>query len=234
MKKAVILLSGGLDSTTCLAIANSLNYKCYAISFNYDQRHVAELNAACNVAKHFDVCEHRIIDIDLSQFGGSALTDKTIAVPDYDDDEYQSTCAQDESRIPVTYVPARNTIFLSLSLAYAEVIGAFDIYIGVSSIDYSNYPDCREPYIKAFESMANLATKSSIEGKEVTLHTPLIHLSKAQTIEKGLSVGVDYAHTVSCYQLDSDGRACGRCESCHLRLRGFEQLGAVDPTHYVV
>lgn len=226
MKKAVVLLSGGLDSTTCLALAKSKGFDCHAISFNYDQRHKTELKAAKHIAEFFKVKEHRIINLDLSQFGGSALTDTSFDVPDYDEQ-------LPENFVPITYVPARNTIFLSMALAYAEVIGANHLFIGVSSIDYSNYPDCRSEYIDAFEKMANLATRAGIEGSKLQIHTPLIELSKAQTIQAGIECGVDYAMTVSCYQLTAQGLACGRCDSCYLRKRGFEQANIADPTLYV-
>lgn len=224
MKKAVILFSGGLDSTTCLAYAKSLGYDCLALSFHYGQRHSAELNAAKRIA-HAYQAEHRIFEIDISQFGGSALTDGAIAVPDYD---------PLHQTIPVTYVPARNTIFLSIALAYAEVANAEAIFIGVSAVDYSGYPDCRPEYIEAFKQLANLATKSTTEDKaQLTIHTPLIQLSKAETMKLGLALGVDYSLTVSCYQATAEGLACGHCASCGLRKKGFTDLGVNDPTRYV-
>lgn len=223
-KKAVVLLSGGLDSATIMAIARAEGFDCYALSFDYGQRHAPELNAARRVAAHADVTEHRFIHIDLRQFGGSALTDDAIAVPD------SNTGNGD---IPVTYVPARNTIFLSYALGWAEVLGASDIYIGVNAVDYSGYPDCRAEYIVAFETMANLATKSAVEGNRLTIHTPLINLSKADIIRLGMELGVDYALTVSCYQADNNGRACGRCDSCHFRMEGFREAGLPDPTQYM-
>ena len=219
--KAIVLLSGGLDSATALAIARSEGYDCYALSFDYGQRHGTELEAAQNVAQSLGAVEHRIIRIDLAQFGGSALTDKNIEVP-----------VEPGEGIPVTYVPARNTIFLSFALANAEVIGAADIFIGVNAVDYSGYPDCRPEYIAAFQAMANLATRAAVEGQKLTLHTPLIDLSKAQIIEKGIKLDVDYSLTVSCYQADSEGRACGACDSCRFRKEGFAAAGIPDPTVY--
>lgn len=221
MKKAVILLSGGLDSATTLAIAKSEGYACYCLSLDYHQRHIAELNAAARIAYDQGSAEHRIVQIDLSSFGGSALTDASIAVPE-----------QPTAGIPVTYVPARNTIMLSLALAWSEVLGAQDIFIGVNALDYSGYPDCRKEYIDAFERMANLATKSAIEGSPFKLHTPLIDLSKAQIIRLGHDLGVHYASTVSCYQADNEGRACGLCDSCRFRREGFNASGLPDPTRY--
>ena len=220
-KKAVVLLSGGLDSTTVLAIAKSQGYECYALSFDYGQRHDAELRAAERVAQAKGVREHKTLRIDIGQLGGSALTDTSIDVPD-----------QPGEGIPVTYVPARNTIFLSMSLAYAEVLAAADIFIGVNAVDYSGYPDCRPEYIRAFQSMANLATKSAVEGDLVTIHAPLIDLTKAEIIKLGQGLGVDYALTVSCYSADSDGHACGHCDSCRLRKQGFDDAGIPDPTKY--
>lgn len=218
-RKAVVLLSGGLDSATVLAVARSQGYDCYCLSFDYHQRHVAELNAARRVAAAFGASEHRVFQIDLSTFGGSALTDDAIAVP-------QSPT----TGIPVTYVPARNTIMLSLALAWAEVLGARDIFIGVNALDYSGYPDCRSEYIAAFERMANLATKAAVEGEPVQIHAPLIDLTKAQIIQRGTALGVDYELTVSCYQADADGRACGLCDSCRIRSEGFAAAGLPDPT----
>ncbi len=222
MKKAVVLLSGGLDSATCLAIAKAEGFACYALSFAYGQRHAVELAAAQRVASYFAVADHRIVTLDSDQFGGSALTDTSLEVPDYSDSE----------KIPITYVPARNTIFLSFALGYAEVIGARDIYIGVSAVDYSHYPDCRPEYIATFQSLANLATKTGVEGDYFTLHAPLQHLSKAETILVGSKLGVDYAMTISCYQATERGEACGRCASCILRQRGFRVAGVKDPTLY--
>lgn len=224
MKKAVVLFSGGLDSTTCLAVASSQGFECHALSFHYGQRHNAELAAAKRIAAAYHA-KHQYFELGIGQFGGSALTSNDIAVPDHD---------ASNARIPVTYVPARNTIFLSIALAYAEVLQARDIFIGVSSVDYSGYPDCRPEYIQAFQKMANLATKAATEdGELVTLHTPLIHLSKADTIRLGLSLNVDYSLTVSCYQATDEGLACGTCGSCSLRKKGFADLGAPDPTRYV-
>jgi len=219
--KAVILLSGGLDSATVLAMAKDQGYECYALSFNYGQRHAAELNAAAKVVSAFNVIEHKTIDLDLTQIGGSALTDNNIAVPESATDG-----------IPVTYVPARNTIFLSYALAWAEVLEINNIFIGVNAIDYSGYPDCRPEYIQAFERMANLATKFSVEGTKLTIHTPLIDLNKADIIQQGSKLNVDYALTISCYQVDKHGMACGVCDSCRFRKQGFENAGIPDPTHY--
>jgi 7-cyano-7-deazaguanine synthase len=221
MKKAVVLLSGGLDSATALAIARSEGFQCYCLSLAYGQRHSAELQASASVAKFLGAAEHRIISLDLTSFGGSALTDASIDVPTSPSDG-----------IPLTYVPARNTIMLSLSLAWAEVLGSQDIFIGVNAVDYSGYPDCRAEFIEAFERMANLATKAAVEGQRMHIHTPLIHLTKAEIIQQGMSLGVDYAKTVSCYQADQDGYACGRCDSCRLRREGFTAAGVSDPTRY--
>lgn len=219
MKNAVVLLSGGLDSTTCLAYAKSQGFKCYALSFNYGQRHGAELQAAKQIAAHF-CTEHIIVDIPVGQLGHSALTDKNIPVPAF----------QGEKQIPVTYVPARNTIFLAFALGWAEVLKANDIFIGISAVDYSGYPDCRPEFIQAFQSLANLATKVGIEENNIKMHTPLIHLSKAETIRLGLSLGVDYQMTVSCYQATDAGHACGECDSCTLRSHGFKEANLSDPT----
>lgn len=221
-QKAVVLFSGGLDSTTCLYWAKSVFAEVTAISFRYGQRHSSELLASANIARHLGV-SHRIIDIDIAQLGGSALTDMNISVPDYDDDS---------DAVPVTYVPARNTIFLSYALAVAEVTGATAIVIGVSSVDFSGYPDCRPDYIHAFEVMANLATVAGRQGNKLAIIAPLQTLSKAQTLQLGLSLGVDYAQTVSCYRADDEGHACGVCDSCHLRRQGFIQAGVADPTRY--
>ena len=221
MKPAVILLSGGLDSATVLAIAREAGYACHALSLDYGQRHKSELVAAARVAKTLGAVEHRVMRLGLGDIGGSALTDSAIAVPE---------CATEG--IPVTYVPARNTVMLSLALAWAEVLGSRDIFIGVNAVDYSGYPDCRPEFIAAFEHMANLATRAGIEGAKLQVHAPLQYLSKAQIIQRGLELGVDYAQTVSCYQPDPGGRACGVCDACRLRLQGFEQAGAGDPTRY--
>lgn len=220
-KPAVVLLSGGLDSATVLAQARSQGYVCHALSVDYGQRHHAELAAAQRVAQALDAVEHRVIRIDLTAFGGSALTDSNIAVPE-----------QPTTGIPLTYVPARNTIMLSLALAWAEVLQAQDIFIGVNAVDYSGYPDCRPEYIAAFERMANLATKAAVEGSKLTLHAPLQNLSKAEIIALGMQLGVDYSLTVSCYQADAQGRACGVCDSCRLRRAGFEAAGFPDSTRY--
>ncbi len=221
MKNAVILLSGGLDSATVLALARQQGYACHALSVDYGQRHHAELAAAQRVAQALGAVEQRVISLDLTGFGGSALTDARIAVPE-----------QATTGIPLTYVPARNTIMLSLALAWAEVLQARDIFIGVNAVDYSGYPDCRPEYIAAFERMANLATRAAIEGNHLTLHAPLLRLSKADIIKLGVRLGVDYSQTVSCYQADKDGRACGMCDSCRLRRAGFEAAGMADPTRY--
>lgn len=220
-KKAVVLLSGGLDSATCLGIANAQGYDSYCLSLDYHQRHIAELNAAQAVAEHLGAVEHKTAQLDLSLFGGSALTDTDIAVPE-----------GGTEGIPVTYVPARNTIMLSLALAWAEVLGAQDIFIGVNALDYSGYPDCRGEYVNAFQQMANLATKSAIEGQKITIHAPLIDLTKAEIIQKGTQLSVPYEKTISCYQADTSGRACGHCDSCLLRKEGFNQANITDPTQY--
>ncbi len=220
--KAVVLLSGGIDSTTTLAIARDQGLACYALSFDYGQRHRVELEAAANVAKAFGVIDHRVVKIDLRAFGGSALTDD-IDVPKDRPPEVMN------EGIPITYVPARNTIFLSFALAYAEVLSATDIFIGVNAIDYSGYPDCRPQYIKAFETMSNLATKMGVEGQRITIHTPLIDLTKAQIINRGIDLGVDYSLTFSCYDPESNNRPCGHCDSCLLRADGFRQAGVEDP-----
>ena len=222
MSKAIVLLSGGLDSTTTLAIAKSEGFDCYALSFEYGQKQISELISAKNIAKQFGVVEHRIMSISLADIGGSALTDSNIDIPKYNE----------SSEIPITYVPARNTVFLSFALAWAEVIGSQSIFIGVNVLDYSGYPDCRPEYIKAYEVMANLATKQSIEGTKLNIHTPLIHLTKAKIITKGLSLGIDYSKTTSCYQANSDGEACGECDACVLRRNGFDEADIEDPTMY--
>lgn len=221
-QKAVILVSGGLDSATVLAEAVEQGYQCYAISFNYSQRHQVELSSAKSLCQQFGVIEHKIINLDLSQIGGSALTDDSIDVP-----EHETT------GIPVTYVPARNTIFLSIALGWAEVLDAHKIFVGVNAVDYSGYPDCRQEYIQAYETMANLATKMGTEDHDIQIKTPLIHLTKAQIIQKGIALGVDYSQTVSCYQANDQGEACGRCDSCRLRRLGFEDAKIADPTRYI-
>lgn len=218
---AVVLLSGGLDSATCLAIARDEGHACHALSFAYGQRHGAELAAAGRVAASLGAVAHRVMHIDLAAFGGSALTDPSIPVPE-----------APTGGIPVTYVPARNTVFLSLALAWAEVLEADTIYVGVNAVDYSGYPDCRPEFIAAFERMANLATRAGVEGRRLHVRAPLVSLSKAEIIRRGVALGVDYALTVSCYQADDTGRACGRCDSCRLRAEGFRSAGVVDPTAY--
>lgn len=219
--KAVVLSSGGLDSTTLLAIAKNQGYSCYSLSFDYGQRHRAELEAARECSQTQGAVEHKVVSLDLRSIGGSALTDDSIDVPEEESDG-----------IPVTYVPARNTVFLSIALGWAEVLGAQDIFIGVNAVDYSGYPDCRPPFIEAFTTMANLATKSAVEGAPLRVQTPLIQLSKAEIIQRGLELGVDYSLTVSCYQANERGEACGKCDSCRLRRAGFETAGVPDPTRY--
>jgi 7-cyano-7-deazaguanine synthase len=223
MKKAVILFSGGMDSTTCLAIANSEGFECHALSFNYGQRHIAELDAAKKIAASMNV-NHIIVDLPTKQFSGSALTDAKSTVPDFNNSK----------EIPTTYVPARNTIFLSFALAFAEILKANDIFIGVSSIDYSGYPDCRPEYIQAFQKLANLATKAGVEEGNIRIQTPLISLTKAETIKRGTELAVDYRMTVSCYKATADGQACGKCDSCSLRRKGFEDALLPDATSYSI
>lgn len=223
MKKAVVLLSGGLDSATVLAMAREQGYETYALSFDYGQRHRSELQAAARVAGALGAREHRVITLDLTGWGGSALTDQRIAVP--------TALA---AGIPVTYVPARNTIFLSLALAWAETLTAPDIFAGMNAVDYSGYPDCRPEYVAAFQAMARLATKAGIEGGEITIRTPIINMTKADIVREGSRLGIDYAVTVSCYQADIDGRACGVCDSCRLRKEGFLAAGLADPTRYAL
>ncbi len=218
---AVVLVSGGLDSATTLAIARGVGHRCYALSFDYGQRHAVELGAARRVCNALGTAGHRVLAIPIGEFGHSALTDRSIAVPEKAD-----------GGIPVTYVPARNTVFLACALGYAEVIDAQHIYIGVNAVDYSGYPDCRPAFIRAFEYLANLATRAAVEGQLLRIHAPLIEMTKAEIINRGLALGVDYAMTVSCYQPDAEGRACGRCESCRLRREGFANAGVADPTRY--
>ncbi|AYC32191.1 7-cyano-7-deazaguanine synthase QueC [Pseudomonas cavernae] len=220
-KKAVILLSGGLDSATVVALAKADGYACYTMSFDYGQRHRSELQAAERVAQQLGVVEHKVIGLNLNGMGGSALTDSSIAVPE-----------SPGEGIPVTYVPARNTVFLSLALGWAEVLGARDIFIGVNAVDYSGYPDCRPEFIAAFERMANLATKAGVEGQGFRIQAPLQSMSKAEIVQAGVRHGVDYALTVSCYQADDEGHACGKCDSCRLRAAGFASAGVQDPTRY--
>lgn len=222
MSKAVILLSGGLDSTTVLAIAKEQNYDCYALSFDYGQKQRSELESSIAIAKKSNVIEHRIMKVSLNDIGGSALTDKDISVPKFSDSD----------DIPITYVPARNTIFLSFALAWAEVVDCQTIFIGVNALDYSGYPDCRPEFIEAFETMANLATKQSVEGDKIQIKTPLINMTKAEIIKKGLSLGVDYSETTSCYDANSLGEACGECDACVLRKNGFSSANVEDPTKY--
>ena len=222
MKQSVVLLSGGLDSATTLAIARSEGFACHCLTVDYGQRHRAELAAAARVARVLGAASHKVLAIDLTAVGGSALTDRSIAVPE-----------APTPGIPVTYVPARNTILLALALAWAEVLGAQDIYFGANAVDYSGYPDCRPEYMRAFESLANLATRAAVEGARLALHTPIIDLAKAEIIRRGIALGVDYGLTVSCYQAAEDGRACGRCDACRLRRAGFEVAGIPDPTCYI-
>jgi len=219
--RAIVLLSGGLDSATTLALAKVDGFACYAMSFRYGQRHAIELEAAARVARALGVIEHRIVTIDLAAFGGSALTDRSIAVP-----------RTPTTGIPVTYVPARNTIFLSFALGWAEVLGARDIFVGVNAVDYSGYPDCRPEFVAAFETLANLATKAGVEGDRFRIRAPLIDLTKADIIRRGVALGVDYSQTTSCYQPDERGAACGVCDSCRLRRTGFVEAGIADPTRY--
>ncbi|WP_444891294.1 7-cyano-7-deazaguanine synthase QueC [Microbulbifer sp. DLAB2-AA] len=220
-KKAVILLSGGLDSATVLAMARAEDYECYALGFDYGQRHEAELLAAKRVAADLGAAEHKVVKLDLRSIGGSALTDDSIEVPE-----------EETSGIPVTYVPARNTVFLSIALGWAEVLGAQDIFVGVNAVDYSGYPDCRPEYIEAYEKMANLATRAGVEGNKLSVRAPLMQMSKADIVLEGTRLGVDYSLTVSCYQARPDGAACGRCDSCRLRAAGFTEAGLADPTVY--
>ena len=221
MKKAVVLLSGGLDSVTTLSIAKEQGFECYTLSFNYGQRHSTELNAARMISAQNGAVEHKVIDIDLTAIGGSALTDDKINVPE-----------TWEEGIPVTYVPARNTVFLSIALGWAEVLSANAIFVGVNAVDYSGYPDCRPAFIKAFEQLANVATKAGVEGNKLNIHAPLMKMSKSDIIQEGIRLGIDYSLTVSCYQADQDGKACGKCDSCRFRSQGFEQAGISDPTRY--
>jgi 7-cyano-7-deazaguanine synthase len=221
MKHAVVLVSGGLDSATTLAIARQQGYACHALSFAYGQRHHAELTAAGNVANALGAVEHKTVSLDLSSIGGSALTDPKIAVPE-----------SPSAGIPVTYVPARNTVFLAVAVGWAEVLDAQDIFIGVNAVDYSGYPDCRPEFIAAFEQVANLGTRAGVEGRSLRIHAPLIDWTKAEIIRRGVALGVDYAMTVSCYSADAGGRACGRCDSCRLRREGFAEAGIPDPTRY--
>ena len=224
-KKAVVLISGGLDSTTCIAIAKDAGFEIAALTINYGQRHKFELDAAKQVVNHYQIDNHSMIDIDLSQFGGSALTDD-IEIPKGRNEE-------DMSGIPVTYVPARNTVFLSLALAWAETLQAFDIFIGVNALDYSGYPDCRPEYIASFERTANLATREGVSGNNFKIHTPLINMTKSEIINTGLKLGIDYGMTSTCYDPDRNGKPCGKCDACFLRLKGFKEAGAIDPLNYL-
>lgn len=221
-KKAVVLLSGGLDSSTCLAIAKAKGFNCYALTLNYGQSNIAELESAKRIAVHLDVIEHRILNHPIGQLGGSALTDSNIKVPEF----------TDSNAVPITYVSARNLNFWSMALGWAEVLGAYDVFTGISAVDYSHYPDCRPEFLAAFQHMANLATKTGIEGNPIHFHAPLINFSKAETIQLGTSLGLDYSLTVSCYQASSQGEACGKCDSCHFRRKGFNEAGISDPTRY--
>lgn len=223
MKKAIILLSGGLDSATCLAIARKEGFACYALSFQYGQKQSSELIAAKNIATQANVASHQIVNLSLEQIAQSALTDSSIDIPDY----------EANTEIPSTYVPARNTIFLSIALGFAETVNADAIFIGANAVDYSGYPDCRPEYIHAFQTMANLATKRGIEGNPFEIKTPLISLTKSAIIERGVSLGVDYSQTVSCYRATAEGLACGSCDSCHFRQQGFKEAGIADPTRYI-
>jgi len=225
-KPAVVLVSGGMDSAVALAIAQEQGYACHALSVRYGQRHTSELDAADRIARALDAVAHKTVEVDLRSIGGSALTDADIEVP-LDSNEDPASPA-----IPVTYVPARNTIMLSLALGWAEVLGAADIFCGVNAVDYSGYPDCRPEFIAAFEALANLATKAGVEGVGFRVHAPLIHMSKADIVREGLRLNVDFAQTVSCYQADHDGRACGHCDACRLRAEGFAAAGVADPTRY--
>lgn len=226
MKKAIALVSGGADSATVLALMKKANYEIYAISFDYSQRNNIEIEKVKYLVKDYDVKQHKIINIDLRSFGGSALTDSSIAVPKYKDHSE----LQDD--IPVTYVPARNTIFLSYALGFAEIVGALDIFLGVHATDYANYPDCRPEYIKSFEALANLATAVGVEGNKITIHAPLIYMTKGQIIATGLDLGADYSKTISCYEPSDDGLSCGTCHACLLRLKAFEENGISDPINY--
>ena len=240
-RRAVVLVSGGLDSTTVLAMARAQGYRCYTLSFDYGQRHRAELRAAeCVSAAHDDV-EHKVVRLNLDTIGGSALTDSSIAVPEREIADATAIGAPAAGSpaagapvadIPITYVPARNTVFLSIALGWAEVLGADDIFIGVNAVDYSGYPDCRPDYIAAFQTMANLATRAGVEGRRLTIHTPLMNLGKGDIIRAGVQLGVDYSQTVSCYQASADGLACGRCDACRLRRQGFLDAGITDPSRY--
>ncbi|MYM65030.1 7-cyano-7-deazaguanine synthase QueC [Pseudomaricurvus sp. HS19] len=219
--KAVVLFSGGLDSTTVLAMAQQQGFECYTLSFDYGQRHRIELQTAERASRLMGAAEHKVVQLDLGTIGGSALTDMSIDVPE-----------EATEGIPITYVPARNTVFLSIALGWAEVLDASDIFVGVNAVDYSGYPDCRPAYIAAFETLANLATRAGVEGQHLSVHAPLIHLTKADIVRKGAELGVDYSATVSCYQADADGKACGRCDSCRLRRQGFVDANLPDPTRY--
>ncbi|MBV1931474.1 MAG: 7-cyano-7-deazaguanine synthase QueC [Porticoccaceae bacterium] len=236
IKKAVVLVSGGLDSATVLAMASKQGFACHCLAFDYGQRHRSELDAGQRVSDEFGASAHKLVKLDLQAIGGSALTDDSIAVPEGNgvgEPSSEAPSPKDpSSNIPVTYVPARNTVFLSIALGWAEVLGATDIFIGVNAVDYSGYPDCRPEYIAAFENMANLATRASVEGQPFHIHTPLISMTKAEIIKQGVDLGVDYSLTVSCYQASSGGLACGRCDSCQIRQQGFAEAQIPDPTRY--
>lgn len=232
MKPAVILVSGGMDSAVVLALAREQGFACHALSVAYGQRHTSELEAAARVAKALGAVTHKTVSVDLRSIGGSALTDADIAVP-LDDDQHLVGQAAAKDAIPVTYVPARNTIMLSLALGWAEVLGAADLFCGVNAVDYSGYPDCRPEFIEAFQALANLATKAGVEGAGLRVHAPLQHMSKADIVREGERLDVDFAQTVSCYQADADGRACSHCDACRLRAEGFSAAGIPDPTRYV-
>lgn len=221
-KKAIILFSSGLDSTTCLAIAKSLGFSCYTLSFAYGQKHCVEIENAKKVAKHFDVVEHKILTLPIDEFGATSITEPNLAIPDY----------TGKKEIPNTYVPARNTIFLSFALSWGEVIGAYDIFLGANFIDYSGYPDCRPEYLEAFEKVATLATKAGVEGQSFKIHAPLLRMAKAEIIKEGIRLGIDYGKTISCYRANHEGKACGTCDSCTYRKKGFLEANVQDPTPY--
>ncbi len=222
-KKAIVLISGGLDSATCLAMATHQGYACYTLSFDYGQKQRAELKASEQLAKQFNAIEHKTFKLPINEWGGSALTDRSLTIPDW----------QDNDEIPITYVPARNTVFFAIALSWAEAIGAYDIFSGITAVDYSHYPDCRPVYLEALQNLSRLATKTGVEDQAITFHAPLIYLSKAETIQLGSQLGVDFSQTITCYRADEQGRACGQCASCVLRARAFKSLGIADPTRYI-